>query len=227
MTPRKLTGLIPQAYEHPSDAAALNVLQHTVGLDILVRKLSEWGFERIVRVQLTGSYLQVNGDAFPDLDWILTIACERLDLPVRPDLYISPGPMNAFTMGVTRPLIVVSSGAVERLTPEELLFVIAHEVGHVKSGHVFYYQIAEYLPVIGQAWLSEMGESHPWTVARAHELLTWVDAKGYEAVLESPGRIAGAAAAAGCRCDRCHHALAGSETFCPKCGLALARAAGR
>jgi Zn-dependent protease with chaperone function len=150
MAPKKLTGLIPQAYEHPSDASALNALQHTAGLDILVRKLSEWGFERIVRVQLTGSYLRVNSDNFHELHRILTDACDLLDLPVQPDLYIAPGPINAFTAGVTRPLIVITSGAVDLLTPEELLFVIAHEVGHIKSAHVFYYEIAEFLPRIGE-----------------------------------------------------------------------------
>src|ERR1700733_13921104 len=104
MTPKKLTGLIPQAYEHPSDAAALNALQHTAGFDLLVRKLNEWGFERTIRVQLTGSYLQVTSDNFPDLKGILDSACDLLDLPIKPDLYIAPGPMNAFTSGVTRPL---------------------------------------------------------------------------------------------------------------------------
>ena|SRR5580658_5050865 len=151
MPPKKLTGLVPQAYEHPSDAAALNALQHTVGLDLLVRKLNEWGFERFVRVQLTGSYLRVNSDNFPDLHGILTAACDVLDLPLQPDLYVAPGPINAFTAGVTRPLIVVTSGTIDILAPEELLFVIAHEVGHIKSGHVFYYQIAEFLPQIGEA----------------------------------------------------------------------------
>ena len=58
-----------------------------------------------------------------------------------------------FTAGVERPLILLYSGAVELLSTEELLFVIAHELGHVKSGHVLYYQIAEFLPLIDDAIL--------------------------------------------------------------------------
>ena len=70
-------------------------------------------------------------------------------MPVVPDLYIAPGHINAFTAGTEKPLIVVHSGAIDSLTDDELLFVIAHELGHVKSGHVLYYQIAQFvLPVI-------------------------------------------------------------------------------
>ncbi len=149
VSPQKLTGLRPQAYEHPSDQAALDVLAKTPGLDTLVRKLNAWGFERLLRVQLTGSYLHVLPENLPDLAGTLHTACETLDLPSPPDLYIAPsGELNASTMGVERPLIVVNSATVDFLTPEELLFVIAHEVGHIKSSHVLYYQMADYFPVI-------------------------------------------------------------------------------
>ena len=150
MAPQKLTGLRPQTYEHPSDASALEALQHSAGLDTLVRKLNAWGFERLLRVQLTGSYLRATPDSFPELHATLRQACDLLDAPVLPDLYIAPGNMNAFTAGVERPLILVYTGALDALTPEELLYVIAHEVGHIKSGHVLYYQIAEFMPVIAE-----------------------------------------------------------------------------
>jgi Zn-dependent protease with chaperone function len=150
-SPKKLTGLRVQAYEHPSDASTLNALKKTVGLDTVVQKLYAWGFERLLRVQLTGSYLRVTADSFPDLHELLNTACDILDLPSRPDLYIGgSGELNAFTAGVEHPLIMLYSGAVEALTQEELLFVIGHEVGHIKSAHVLYYQIAEFLPIIGE-----------------------------------------------------------------------------
>ena len=147
---RQLTGLRPQAYEHPLDAQALNALQKTSGLETVVRKCNEWGFERLLRVQLTGSHLRVTADSVPEVHEKLVAACSILDLPGVPDLYLAAGDeLNAFTAGVDRPLIVLSAGLVDRLTDDELLFVIAHEVGHIKSGHVLYYQIAEFLPVIG------------------------------------------------------------------------------
>ena len=54
MARRILTGLRPQTYEHPADTKALDALQQTRGLETLVRKCNEWGFERLLRVQLTG-----------------------------------------------------------------------------------------------------------------------------------------------------------------------------
>ena len=142
--------LPPQLYEHPSDTSTLDALQHTSGLETLIRKLNAWGFERVLRVQLTGSYLRATPDSFPDLHATLRKACDLLDSPVVPELYIAPGDINAITAGVERPLIVLYAAAVDLLTPEELLFVIAHEVGHIKSAHVLYYQIAEFIPVIGE-----------------------------------------------------------------------------
>ena len=126
------------------------MLHHTAGLDTLVRKLNAWGFDRILRVQLTGSYLRTTPDSFPELHSLLHKACDFLDPPIVPELYIAPGPINAFTACVERPLILLNSGAIDLLTPDELLFVIAHEVGHIKSDHVLYYQIAEYIPIIGE-----------------------------------------------------------------------------
>ena len=66
-SPQKLTGLRPQAYEHPSDTTALNALTSVKGFDTLIRKLNSWSFDRLLRVQLTGSFLRVTPDSFSDL----------------------------------------------------------------------------------------------------------------------------------------------------------------
>ena len=148
MRQQKLIGLRPQAYEHPSDNRTLNALEQTKGLDTLVRKCNEYGLERLLRVQLMGSYLRASEDSFPELFRMVSDACEILDLPKRPALYIQPGELNAFTAGVENPIVVLNYGLVDALTQDELFFVIAHELGHIKSGHVLYYQIAMLLPVI-------------------------------------------------------------------------------
>jgi Zn-dependent protease with chaperone function len=151
MARKLLTGLRPQAYEHPLDSKALDALQSTQGFETLVRKLNEWGFERIIRVQLTGSNIRVTPDSFPDIHDKMREAGAILDLPKLPELYISAGgEINAFTAGVERPVVVLTSGAIDLLADDELFFVIAHELGHIKSGHVLYYQIAEFVPVIGE-----------------------------------------------------------------------------
>ena len=150
MNPINLTGLYPQAYEHPADAAALNALKQTAGLDTLVRKVSGWGIDRLLRIQHTGSFLHVTEESFPDLHRVFLTARDRLALPITPELYIkNEEDIDAFTAGVEKPIIVVNSGAIDRLEEDELLWVLAHEIGHIKSGHVLYYQIASYLPFLG------------------------------------------------------------------------------
>lgn len=152
VTPRMLGGLRPQAYEHPYDRKALDALQGTRGLETLVRKCNEWGFERLLRVQLTGNNLKVTADAFPQVHAMFVDVCHTLDLPQVPELYIGAGgDINAFTAGVEHPIVVVNAGAIDQLSDDELRFVMAHELGHLKSGHVLYYQIAEFLPLISQA----------------------------------------------------------------------------
>jgi Zn-dependent protease with chaperone function len=66
-----------------------------------------------------------------------------------PDLFVQQSPIvNAFTGGVTRPVIVLYSGLLERLNDEETLAVIAHEVGHIHAEHVLYLTVAHLLEAL-------------------------------------------------------------------------------
>jgi Zn-dependent protease with chaperone function len=66
-----------------------------------------------------------------------------------PDLYVQQSPVvNAFTYGVDRTIIVLFSGLLERLTDEEVLAVIAHEVGHIHAEHVLYLTAARLLEAL-------------------------------------------------------------------------------
>ena len=65
--------------------------------------------------------------------------------------------MNAFTTGVEERQVVLSSAIVSLLEPRELMFVIGHELGHIRSNHVLYSMFAQTLPtllnVVGAATL--------------------------------------------------------------------------
>jgi Zn-dependent protease with chaperone function len=66
-----------------------------------------------------------------------------------PELYVQQSPIvNAFTGGVERPVIVLYSGLLERLTDEEILAVVAHEVGHIHAEHVLYLTVAHLLEAL-------------------------------------------------------------------------------
>ena len=307
MDRKRLTGLRPQSYEHPWDKKALDALQTSKSFASLVAKLNEWGFERILRVQLTGSNLRVTADNFPEIHEKVQEAGTILDLPSIPEVYLAGGgEINAFTAGVKKPIVVLTSAAVDLLTDDELFFVIAHELGHIKSGHVLYYQIAEFVPVLGEmvgaatlgisnlfstgleamllnwkrtseftadragllacqdvnvaisammkiaglplkyhssintedfiaqarefesmdadtlSWLAKglsiMGQSHPWTVMRANQFLTWIDAGEFERLLTAPPETPQLKRF----CMQCGAPVNPSASFCSGCGARLA-----
>ena len=174
-----LTGLHPYEYEHPFDAKALDALQRTPGLDVVVRQFNKHAVERLITVQYTGSNLRINKKDYPKIHRILDTVCETINLPARPSLYLEWGyHVDGFTIGVEHPIIVLSSGAVDLLNEEELLYLIGHEVGHIKSRHTLYHQMAEFLPFIadriGQATLG-LGKliASPLELALQLALLRW------------------------------------------------------
>jgi Zn-dependent protease with chaperone function len=77
-------------------------------------------------------------------------ACAALDVHEIPDLYVTRSPLvNAMAVGFDRPFIVINSETLEVLDPQEQLVVLAHEVGHIASGHMVYRTIAIIVSTIG------------------------------------------------------------------------------
>jgi Zn-dependent protease with chaperone function len=88
---------------------------------------------------------------------MLRESCEILDMP-EPELYVSQrAEVNAFTFGHTNPYIVIFTGMLNLMDDDETMAVIAHELGHIKCGHVLYYTMAntirDLLAIVGQATL--------------------------------------------------------------------------
>lgn len=154
---RLLPGLDVEDFRHPSDARATEALKRIPGLDKVLAKVLEYGLERLYYVDNVASNLRVTPKMFGRLHRSLTWASKILDVP-EPELYVTVDPVpNAFTYGHTRPFITVTSGLVDLLDDEQLFFVIGHEMGHIKAGHVLYgtmaRNIAAVVQLLGQATL--------------------------------------------------------------------------
>jgi Zn-dependent protease with chaperone function len=135
----RLRGISPKSYEHPADRAATAALGSVPGLDLVVRRLVEFQYERVMRQMLLASSVRVGPDQLPELWQQYELALATLDVPEVYDLYVTQQPIaNAFTMGAGKPVIVLNSGLVSLLEPDELRTVIGHELGHVLSRHVQY-----------------------------------------------------------------------------------------
>lgn len=146
---KKINGLSPLEYEHLFDAKAIDTLKKTPGLDSIIRQFNKLAIEKIITIQYTGSNLRISKENYPDIYNLLDIVCDVINLPKRPNLYIEWAyNINGFTAGVDYPIIVITSGAIDLLTEKELLFLIGHEVGHIKSRHTLYHQMANFFPLI-------------------------------------------------------------------------------
>ena len=138
------------SWEHPADRAALQALRAVPGVDEVIRKvLALLGGERGVRLLFQGNAVRVGPTQFPKLWHLHTEACTTFDWPTVPELYVSQTPFfNAGAYGIDEPFIVLHSAALELLDDDELRALLAHELGHVMSGHALYRTIAAILALV-------------------------------------------------------------------------------
>ncbi len=147
---RRFPGLDPAALQHPYDRAALATLQKVPGLDIVVRKFLELFPEKVAYIQNVAQSVRVSPTQCPQLYELLLEACAILDIR-EPELYVAQHPVaNAWTSGCDHPYIVVTTGLLDLMNDEEVLTVIAHELGHIKCGHVLYKVMARCIGLVLQ-----------------------------------------------------------------------------
>lgn len=150
MPRKKLSGIDSNIYEHELDRKALEILKGTPGLEMFGKKFFEWGIERVYKINYTGSNIKVSENSFGDVYKLFVEACEILSIEKIPDFYIEYGySINGFTIGAEKPIVVLNSGCFDLLSEGELLFIMGHELGHIKSGHCLFHTMAQVLPFVG------------------------------------------------------------------------------
>ncbi len=153
---KKFAELSKHEYIHPADSKALAALKAIPGIDTALKQLLKVTGESAMRVTFMASAVKITPEQCPDLYAKLQVACTTLGVDM-PDFFIQQNPMvNAFTGGVDKPVIVLWTGLVERLNDEELLAVIAHEVGHIHAEHVLYLTAARLIEALMNASVSSI-----------------------------------------------------------------------
>lgn len=148
---KKFADLDKDLYIHPADRRALAALRAIPGIDSALKKLLAVTGESAIRVIFTAGAVKVTPKQCPDLYAKLQIACTTLGVDM-PELFVQQNPVaNAFTGGVERPVIVLYSQLIERLTDEEVLAVVAHEVGHIHAEHVLYLTAARLIEFLARS----------------------------------------------------------------------------
>ncbi|MFY7884732.1 MAG: M48 family metallopeptidase [Dolichospermum sp.] len=155
MTKKILTGLSSQTYEHPFDKKALASLQSMPGLSPLLKKVNEYGIDRLLRLQSIASEIRVTPRNFPQLYQPLLEACQILDVTTIPELYLfrGTGHIRTYIIGVEKPIVGINIEAMEWLNYDELLFIFGYEIARIKSQHMIYHQMSIVMPVL-KIWIS-------------------------------------------------------------------------
>jgi Zn-dependent protease with chaperone function len=146
----RLPLLQSKSYEHPWDRRALAALEKIPALGTAVSLFNKHGLDHIVKVECTGANLLITEQNVPEALTALREVCKVLAMPEVPELYVEYGDqINAYAAGVHQPVICLTSATIECLTRDELYFILGHEVGHIKSSHMLYTQLARLLPALG------------------------------------------------------------------------------
>ena len=145
MERKHLINLSSSVYEHPFDRAALNTLRSLPGLDTVTNFILNWAAVRWNHVAMQGSNFHVTRESCPELYKQIKKDAAVLGVDDFPEIYTEWGyAVNGYTTGnKDRTMLVLNSGAVDLLTESQLDYVVGHEMGHIKSGHVLYHLMAQ------------------------------------------------------------------------------------
>jgi Zn-dependent protease with chaperone function len=129
----------PRAWEHPADRGALVALRAIPGFDGVLKAISGAIGERSVRLLYLATSIRVSPRQYPQLHQLISECATTLDLQPIPELFVQQDPRpQAMTIGLDKPIIVITTGMLDLVDAEGLRFIIGHEVAHVVSGHAVY-----------------------------------------------------------------------------------------
>ncbi|MGH1392499.1 MAG: M48 family metallopeptidase [Trichormus sp.] len=150
MPKKQFSGLKTEFYEHPFDHKALVALEKTPVLPLFLKKVNEYGIDKLLRMQITGGEFKVTRRNFPSLYDAFVETCNILDITPIPELFLFPGTgyIKAYAVGVEKPVVGINLEGMEWLSHDELLFVFGHEVARIKGKYLAYQQMAHVMPVL-------------------------------------------------------------------------------
>ena len=146
------------AYEHPMDRETLETLESFSFLEGAIKSMLDWSRVKAEYVIRRASSYHVTEESCPELNKLVTDAASILSVSDIPRVYLNWSyDINGYTTGYKdTTMMVLNTGVVDLMSDMEQTFVIGHELGHIKSKHVIYHNLALLLsqgvsniPIIG------------------------------------------------------------------------------
>lgn len=93
-----------------------------------------------------GSCIEISEEQYPSVYKTFVQCCNILDISNVPKLYIS-GTRNidATVDGIQEPVVLITEGAIEALSEEELKFLFGNVLGDIKANHLLYHKVVDLL----------------------------------------------------------------------------------
>jgi Zn-dependent protease with chaperone function len=138
LTESHLEGGIPN-YAYGNDYMLRQKIKTIPGAYKLAKAMANY-IVPLQKQQLNLQSLKVGPDQFPDV-YQMVVDCARiLGIGIPTTFVMHDNQINAFAYATEddSPLIVITSGLIERFTPGETKYVIGHECSHVHNNHVIF-----------------------------------------------------------------------------------------
>lgn len=132
----------PSIYRHELDQRAFEALNLFPKFVQLRESYIANVDEKAAKIDFLSSAIRLSENQFPEIYNLLLPICEKLGIVVPELYYVKSKEMNAATCGNTSPYIYVTSALVEKMPPEMLASVLAHECGHIACKHYLYHSMA-------------------------------------------------------------------------------------
>jgi Zn-dependent protease with chaperone function len=199
---KKFEKIDPRSWEHPADTAALSAVKQLKGFDDIIKAIMSLTSEKSIKLMVLASTVKITENQYPRINNIVNNIVDTFDWNYRPAVFLTQSPfLNAGVLGVNEPFILVNSSILKEFDEKEITAVLAHEMGHIMSGHSLYKTIIwlltnislSFLPVPGIliyaiiAALSEWNRKSELTADRAELLGVQDETPSYNLLMKLSG----------------------------------------
>jgi Zn-dependent protease with chaperone function/RNA polymerase subunit RPABC4/transcription elongation factor Spt4 len=162
----------PSSFQHPFDVGATDNLRKVPLLPSAISWLTGNTMEKMIRQTYLANSIRLSSKQGGKVYETFRHAASVLDVKFLPEIYIQNNPtFNAYAIGVSRPMIVLTSSIVDALNEDQLLAVVGHELGHIKCEHMLHKTVCNILSLVGLEVIKEsipgLGSAAAYAIAYA------------------------------------------------------------